>query len=119
VRGINSVADIAIGIVICCNEFAQSVSRQRLGKHVPTCNSERCVSVDEYYSSLLGNSQGANEVAGYESRHLFSVLSMRSLYDEDLLPIGPRPPTEAQTEAQKIMARNPRSSMQDSTELGH
>jgi hypothetical protein len=44
-----------------CNGFAQSVSRQRLGKHVPMCNNERCVSVDECYSSLLGNSQRANE----------------------------------------------------------
>jgi hypothetical protein len=46
-----------------CNGFAQSVSRQRLGKHVPTCNSGRYVSVNIYYSLLLGNSQRANELA--------------------------------------------------------
>jgi hypothetical protein len=50
-----------------CKGFPQSVSRQRLGKQVPTFNNERCVSVDECYSSLLGNSQRANELAGYES----------------------------------------------------
>jgi hypothetical protein len=44
--------------------FAHSVSRQRLGKHVPTSNNGRRVSVDEYYSSLLGNSQLADELAG-------------------------------------------------------
>jgi hypothetical protein len=47
-----------------CNGFSQSVSRQSLDKHVPTCNSGRCVSVDEGYSSLLGNSQRTNELAG-------------------------------------------------------
>jgi hypothetical protein len=47
-----------------CNGFSQSVSRQRLGKHIPACNNARCVSVDECYCSLLGNSQRANELAG-------------------------------------------------------
>jgi hypothetical protein len=47
-----------------CNGFAQSVSRQQLGKHFPTCNNGRCVSVAECYSSLLGNSQCTNELAG-------------------------------------------------------
>jgi hypothetical protein len=47
-----------------CNGFAQSVSRQRFGKHVPTCNNGRCVSVDECYNLLLGNSQCANQLAG-------------------------------------------------------
>jgi hypothetical protein len=46
------------------NGFAQSISRQQLGKHVPTYNTGRCVSVDKCYSSLLGNSQHANELAG-------------------------------------------------------
>jgi hypothetical protein len=43
-----------------CNGFVQRVSRQRLGKHFPKCNNERCVSVDECYSSLLGKNQRAN-----------------------------------------------------------
>jgi hypothetical protein len=47
-----------------CNGFAQSVSRQRLGKHVPTCNNRRCGSVDECYRLLLGNSQLANKLTG-------------------------------------------------------
>jgi hypothetical protein len=55
---------------VYCNGFGQSVSRQWLGKHVPTCNKRRCVPVDEYYSSLLGNSQLANELTGYESHNL-------------------------------------------------
>jgi hypothetical protein len=53
-----------------CHKLAQSVSRQQLGKHVPTCNSGRCVSMDEYYSLLLGNSQRANELARWESHDL-------------------------------------------------
>jgi hypothetical protein len=47
-----------------CNGFAQSVSKQRLDKHVPTCNNGNCVSVDECYSSLLGNSQRAIVLTG-------------------------------------------------------
>jgi hypothetical protein len=41
-------------------KYVQNFSRQRLGKHIITCNSGKCISVDEYYSSLLGNSQRAN-----------------------------------------------------------
>jgi hypothetical protein len=55
---------------IYCNRFAQSVSRQRLGKHVPKCDNGKCVSVDECYSSVVGNSQRANELAGWDSRDL-------------------------------------------------
>jgi hypothetical protein len=47
-----------------CNGFAQSVKRPRLGKYVPPCNNGRGVPVDESYSSLLGNSQRANELTG-------------------------------------------------------
>jgi hypothetical protein len=43
-----------------CNEFAQSIARQRLGKHVPTLDNGNCVSVDGCYSSLLGSSQRAH-----------------------------------------------------------
>jgi hypothetical protein len=53
-----------------CNGFAQSVSRQRLGKHVPTCNNGRCVPIDECYGSFLGNSQRAKELVDSESRDL-------------------------------------------------
>jgi hypothetical protein len=47
-----------------CNGFDQRIARQRLGKQVPTRNNGNCVSVDECYSSLLGSSQCANELAG-------------------------------------------------------
>jgi hypothetical protein len=50
--------------VIYCNGFAQSVSRQRLGKHVPTCNNGKYAPVDECPRMLLGNSQLANKPAG-------------------------------------------------------
>jgi hypothetical protein len=49
---------------IYCNGSDQRTARQRLRKHVPTPNSGSCVSVDEWYSSLLGSSQRANELAG-------------------------------------------------------
>jgi hypothetical protein len=49
--------------VTYCNGFAQSVSRQRLCKHVSTCRNGNCASVDECYSSLLGSSQRANGLA--------------------------------------------------------
>jgi hypothetical protein len=49
---------------IHCDGFGEGVSRQRLVQHVPTCNSGSCVSVDERYGSLLGNSQHANELDG-------------------------------------------------------
>jgi hypothetical protein len=42
----------------------QPVSRQRLGKHIPTRNNGNRVWVDECYISLLGSSQRANELAG-------------------------------------------------------
>jgi hypothetical protein len=42
----------------------QPVSRQRLCKLFPTRNNEYYVSVDECYTSLLGSSQLANELAG-------------------------------------------------------
>jgi hypothetical protein len=57
-----------------CNGFAQSVSRQRLGKHVPTCNSESCVSVDECYSSLLGNSAPMNSLGRNHVTCVFCVV---------------------------------------------
>jgi hypothetical protein len=47
-----------------CNVFVLIISRQRLGKHVPPCNNERSVLVDECYSSMLLNSQRANKLAG-------------------------------------------------------
>jgi hypothetical protein len=40
------------------------IARQRLHKQAPTRNNATCFSVDEYYSSLLGSSQRANELAG-------------------------------------------------------
>jgi hypothetical protein len=46
-----------------CNGFDQRIATQRLRKHVKTRNNGSCVSVDQYYSSLLGNSQSANELA--------------------------------------------------------
>jgi hypothetical protein len=46
------------------NGVMKPVSRQQLGKHVPTRNNGNCVSVDECYSSLLGSSQRVNELAG-------------------------------------------------------
>jgi hypothetical protein len=52
------------GYYVYCNGFAQSVSRQGLGKHVPMGNNGQCISVDECYTSLLNNSQRANELAG-------------------------------------------------------
>jgi hypothetical protein len=45
------------------NGIMQLASRQRFAKHVPKCNNGRCISVEEYYWSLLGNSQRTNEVA--------------------------------------------------------
>jgi hypothetical protein len=48
----------------CCNRFDQSIARHQLGKHFPTRNNGNCVLVDECYSSLLGSSQRANELAG-------------------------------------------------------
>jgi hypothetical protein len=47
-----------------CDGFAQGIASQRLSKHVPMRNNGNCVSVDERYSSLLGSSQGVNELAG-------------------------------------------------------
>jgi hypothetical protein len=46
--------------------FAQSIVRQRLGKHDPTLKNGNYVSlsVDECYISLLGSSQLANGIAG-------------------------------------------------------
>jgi hypothetical protein len=42
----------------------QPVSRKSFGKHVPTRNNilVNCVSVDDFYSSLLGSSQFTNEL---------------------------------------------------------
>jgi hypothetical protein len=41
----------------------QNVARQPLGKHIPACSNGRCVSMDECYSSLLGKSQRASQLA--------------------------------------------------------
>jgi hypothetical protein len=46
-----------------CIGSDQRIARQRLLKHVPTHNNGSSVSMDEYYSSLLGSSQRANELA--------------------------------------------------------
>jgi hypothetical protein len=61
---LTSVTDQNDSNQVYCNGFAQSVSKQRLGEHVPTCNDGRCVSINECHNSLLGNSQRANELAG-------------------------------------------------------
>jgi hypothetical protein len=45
------------------NGSDQRIARQRLRKHIPTRNNKSCVSVDGCYSSLLGSSEGASELA--------------------------------------------------------
>jgi hypothetical protein len=68
-------------MVVYCNGFAQSVSRQQLGKNVPACNNRRYVSVDECYSSSARQWTRWLGITWL----VFSVLSVRSLYKEDLL----------------------------------
>jgi hypothetical protein len=46
-----------------CNGFDQRVARQQLCKHVPTCNSDSCVSVENVYNSLLSDSAPMNSLA--------------------------------------------------------
>jgi hypothetical protein len=67
------------------NGVMQPVSRKRLRKHVPKRNNGNCVSVVECCSSLLGRSQSANELGAAITWLVFSVWSVRSLYNEDLL----------------------------------
>jgi hypothetical protein len=63
----------------------QPVSRQQLGKHVPTRNNGNGVPLDECYNSLLGSSQRANDSWIAITRLVFFVWSVRILYNEDLL----------------------------------
>jgi hypothetical protein len=60
--------------------FAQSAFRQRLSKHVPTRNNGNCVTEEECYCSLLGNSQCTNKNPWLEMMCLvFSVVRVEAL----------------------------------------
>jgi hypothetical protein len=65
--------------IVACKHIA----RKRLDKHSTIRARNNRTNI---YRLLQGNDQRVNKLAGYELRELFfSVLSVRSLYNEDLL----------------------------------
>jgi hypothetical protein len=58
----------------------QRIARQRLNKHPAIRARNNRTNV---YSSLLGNSQRANELAGKESRDVFSVGPRRKIIGDN------------------------------------